>query len=181
MIAAQIGKKVGEHVYIHKDVIIYRHATAAIQKKVERAEVFARRKSDLFSFNRWDLVKLHNRLDEVSFLTYRDFFHDPHPQLERVVRVVQRSLNPIVITYYKQNGYDVPILHRKELMVDSSCRESIEKWFQLTEQEEKVGLYTNTAIIGRLGQWKLLLGIKGVMIRGGVLYWKGPNGVRGRV
>lgn len=176
----QIGKKVGEHTYIHKDWILFGETTLTIRKKVSQVLEFMIRESRLFDFSRWDVVKLHNRLDEVGFLTYRNFFRDPHPQLERVVRVVRKSLNPIVITYYKQNGYDVPILHRKELMADPTNK-IIEKWSQLTKQEEKAGLYEHPSLIGRLGYWNNLLKEKGVVIRNGVLYWKGPNGVRGRV
>lgn len=171
-----IGKKVGEHIYYHIGVIEEGGGNGPppeILKKIQKAQDLLDRTPvvDTIPPYSWNLVKVHQRLNEVTFLWYPDFFTDAHPGLERSLRVVPNSLTPIVLTFWKPDGVDTPILHRKELFIMPN-RSCYLRFSELTKQEEKAGLYASTSTIGRRGAWDRLLKAKGLYIREHVLYRK---------
>lgn len=171
----RIGKKVGEHVYYHISVFEDEQSgvPSEIWKKIQKAQALRDRTPVVSTIPdcSWNLVKVHQRLNEVTFLWYPDFFVQPHPGLERSLRVVPGSLTPIVLTFWRPDGVDTPILHRKELFLTKE-HSGYRIFADLTAQEEKAGLYASTSTIGRLGAWKRLLEEKGLYIREHVLYRK---------
>ena len=109
------------------------------------------------------VVKLSRREPKVSYLSYPDFDHDPHPALEWSIRANLRTFG------VKRRNYgdssNPPILHRKEEFVESS-NPLREKFARLTLQEERANLYTDTKLIGTRKGWEDVLTANEVEIRG---------------
>ncbi|UYP32243.1 DNA phosphorothioation-associated putative methyltransferase [Pseudomonas sp. Z8(2022)] len=154
---AFVGKKVGQHLYVHCSALpsLGPHHRKTIQKAISLAGVEAEK-----DFN---VVKLHDNNQDVSFLYYPAFFEDAFPSLahywsltgdtERLIfRTFQESLNP-------------PVLHRKELLLapDHPRRAG---FASLTVQAEAVGLFDDTSRIGFAREWAVVLIERGYRIQG---------------
>ena len=154
---AFVGKKVGQHLYVHWSALpsLAPHHRKTIQKAISLAGVEAEK-----DFN---VVKLHDNNQDVSFLYYPAFFEDAFPSLahywsftgdtERLIfRTFQESLNP-------------PVLHRKELLLasDHPCRAV---FASLTVQAEAVGLFDDTSRIGFARDWAVVLIERGYRTQG---------------
>jgi DNA phosphorothioation-associated putative methyltransferase len=110
-----------------------------------------------------NIVKLHRRVPQVSYLAYPHFDRDPHPALVGSLVVHLRTLQVRYLDYRATDS--PPILHRKETFVpaDYPLRE---KFARLTCQEERWGLYEHPATIGTRQAWERLLAEKGVQLIG---------------
>jgi DNA phosphorothioation-associated putative methyltransferase len=110
-----------------------------------------------------NIVKLHRFSGKVSYLVYPTFETDPHPALERSVKLNLRT-RELECQEYGQSE-NPPILHRKEtfLPLDHPLHA---KFARLTAQEEQRGLLDDTATIGTRKGWEQRLEQMGVVIRG---------------
>ncbi len=109
------------------------------------------------------------RLDElkVSFLSYPNFFEDPHPALQHAITIDLVHWKARHTAY--EGNHNPPILHRKEhfLPPNHPNREVFEA---LTKAEERAGLYEETATIGFKLNWERVLAAKGVRLEGHSLH-----------
>ena len=92
-----------------------------------------------------NVVKLHRRVPQVSYLAYPHFDRDPHPALTGSLVVHLRTLQVRYIDYRTTDS--PPILHRKETFVPVDYPLHA-KFARLTRQEERWGLYEHSAAIG---------------------------------
>jgi len=110
-----------------------------------------------------NVVKLHRRVPQISYLAYPHFDRDPHPALMGSLIVHLQTLQVRYIDY--RTTESPPILHRKETFVPADYPLHA-KFARLTRQEERWGLYENTAAIGTRQAWDRLLTEKGVRLAG---------------
>jgi DNA phosphorothioation-associated putative methyltransferase len=110
-----------------------------------------------------NIVKLANDEPKVSYLTYPDFDHDPHPALSASVSVNLQTFR--VRQRHYANDRNPPVLHRKETFV-SPDHPDRPKYERLTRLEEAKGLYEDPALIGTRAGWETVLRAKGLALRG---------------
>jgi len=110
-----------------------------------------------------NLVKLHRNEPQVSYLSYPDFEDDAHPALASALVVPLQTFRIEVRNY--TSSRNPPILHRKEEFV-ATDHPLHEKFARLTAQEERFGLYADTARIGTREGWEETLARAGVALRG---------------
>lgn len=111
----------------------------------------------------YNVLKFSSRELKISFLSYPSFFTDPHPALQDSVSI-DLATGKVRRTNY--SGRDnPPILHRKETFLPND-HPDVQKFHQLTAQEEEAGLYVETATIGFRLNWERLLKEKGLTYRG---------------
>ena len=92
-----------------------------------------------------NVVKLHRRIPQVSYLAYPHFDRDPHPALTGSLVVHLRTLQVRYIDY--RTTESPPILHWKETFVPVDYPLHA-KFARLTRQEKRWGLYEHPAAIG---------------------------------
>lgn len=112
-----------------------------------------------------NILKINFKTSGVSFATYRDFESEPHPALARALRV-DFATSTVSGRDYAESA-SPPILHRKELFVDSNHAQHA-AWTRFTQMEEELGLLGRRDI-GTLGSWQRFLARKGVRIEDGAL------------
>ncbi len=110
-----------------------------------------------------NVVKLHRRVPQISYLAYPNFDRDPHPALTGSLVIQLRTLQVRYVDY--RTADSPPILHRKEAFVPADYPLH-EKFARLTRQEERWGLYEHSAAIGTRQAWERLLEEKGVRLIG---------------
>lgn len=109
------------------------------------------------------VVKFHLDRPAVSYLEYPDFDEDPHPALRSGYIV---AVDRLTCDYRDYSGHEnPPILHRKEALLSSTDSRRA-RYEALTRQEERAGLYADTARIGRRRAWAELLQARGLTHRG---------------
>ena len=152
---ADVGKVTGNALYCHKSAIDELPPLLRLYEGCARGFV-----GEIPGAN---IVKLHRRKPQVSYLCYPEFDTDPHPALDESV-VVKLGKQRYSYRDYRDNP-NPPILHRKELFVgdDYPGREKFER---LTRQEERFGLYDTDAVIGFRQHWRDHLIRNGVALRG---------------
>lgn len=152
--AAPVGKLTQEALYVHVSAFkelppllrVYEGCGQALAGTVEDATI----------------VKLHREKPQVSYLSYPSFDRDPHPALSTVL--VAR-LGALKLTYRDfRASENPPILHRKELFVDSG-HPGREKFRRLTAQEDSYNLLA-TSRIGTKAGWQEALASAGLELRG---------------
>jgi DNA phosphorothioation-associated putative methyltransferase len=90
----------------------------------------------------------------VSYLSYPDFWENPHPPLfsSFTVNLVNQT--------FQYHGFaeraNRPILHRKETFI-SKLNPKFSKFAELSSQEEKHGLFREPSTIGTEQGWNNLL------------------------
>ena len=110
-----------------------------------------------------NIVKLSRLKSQISYLSYPGFDKKPHPILRSSLIV---SLSNLRVRYYDYTESENPaILHRKEEFVGDDYPGK-SKFQKLTRQEERRGLFDDTAIIGTQDRWDALLTEKGVRLAG---------------
>jgi hypothetical protein len=153
--ALPCGKKLNHSLYITEeslgdvDEILYEFV----------ADLKARVDAD----SEYNIIKFFTNEFKISWLSYPDFFDDPHPSLKK-------SLTLNIATGKTRNfNYDrflnPPILHRKETFLHP-VHPLIESYSELTRKEESYDLYTNTKTIGFKLNWEKLLNEKGLSYKG---------------
>lgn len=139
---SRLGKFVGNALYVHVS------ALEALDPLLRLYEGCASR-----TFGRMEgatLIKLRADKPKVSYLFYPDFDTDPHPTLQASM---QADLQSLYVGYRDYSSVaNPPILHRKETFVAPDYP-LYEKFARLTRQEEKWGLFNETATIGTKEGW----------------------------
>ena len=161
---ASIGKLTHKALYIHSSALSHLPPALRIYEGCARAYIGAVEGANI--------VKLYRYTPQVSYLSYPDFEHDPHPALAASLTVHLQTFR----VHYREylNSPNPPILHRKEEFV-SLDHPSRSKFSQLTAQEECWGLYEATELIGtRLG-WQRVLDDKRVYLSGHRILRKTSN------
>jgi len=153
--SSELGKLLPDGLYVHVDYI------SQLPVALRVFEGCARRY--LGGVEGADLVKLRLDRPVVSYLTYADFWKDPHPALERSLQVDLLSFRVRVDDYGKRAN--PPVLHRKELFIGQD-HPSYELFARLTMQEERIGVLGSTALIGTREKWLSVLREKGWRVRG---------------
>lgn len=145
------GKRLNNAIYLHTQTL--ECCPDAIRGFVEEIWNHARVGPE------YNVVKFSLSEFRVSFLSYPDFFEEPHPQL--------RSSLSINLTSGRSRKHDYdhssnpPILHRKETLLDPA-HPLVNEFKALTAQEEAEGLYRDTRTIGFKLNWESLLAAKGL-------------------
>jgi DNA phosphorothioation-associated putative methyltransferase len=112
---------------------------------------------------RANLIKLHRESGKVSYLAYPDFETDPHPTLQRSVKLSLRTREIDCFDYTASTN--PPILHRKETFLTTD-HPLHAKFARLIQQEENHGLLDDTATIGTKDGWQARLDATGFVPRG---------------
>ncbi len=125
---SEIGKQIHQALYVHSQ------ALDVLPPALRVFEGCARRL--LGGLEGANMVKLGLHEPTISYLSYPRFETDPHPALERSLKIDLRTFRPRIRDYREYSN--PPILHRKELFVrlDHSSRP---KFARLTAQEERGG------------------------------------------
>lgn len=152
---ATVGKLLPDDLYIHQSAVetldpllrIYEGCGRAYLGEVEGA----------------NLVKIHRRTGKLSYIVYPKFDTDPHPALQRCVKLNLRTRQ--IECYDYALSENPPVLHRKEtfLAVGAPLRE---KFSRLTIQEEKHGLLHDASGIGNRDGWSKRLAERGFVLKG---------------
>ena len=140
------GKRLNHAVYIMEDSL------AKVDDKLYR--IVEELKTKVNADSEYNVIKFFTNEFKISYLSYPDFFDEPHPSLKKSLTLniatgktrkfsYNRSLNP-------------PILHRKEVFLHSG-HPLIETFSERTRQEESYGLYDNPRTIGFKLNWEKLL------------------------
>jgi DNA phosphorothioation-associated putative methyltransferase len=101
----------------------------------------------------YNIIKLATDGRKVSFLNYKDFDGEAHPELLHSVRVHLPSTSYAIRDY--SSSENPPILHRKEAFVDT-LYPNYGAFAELTQQEEDLGLLSHPEI-GFRREWRRLL------------------------
>ncbi len=109
----------------------------------------------------YNVAKISTDGRSISFLTYLDFEDDPHPGLLYSVRVHLPRAEYSIRNYSSSDN--PPILHRKELLVDS-LHPMYRIFRDLSDQEERLGLLGSPNIGTRLG-WSAVLAENSIVIQ----------------
>jgi len=102
----------------------------------------------------WNLLKLHTDELAISFLSYPDFDSDPHPTLSEATKINLNTGTIVRIDYRARSN--PPILHRKETFLPPSDQRVV-VFSELTQQEEREGLYRDPSRAGLRMNWQALL------------------------
>lgn len=151
---ATIGKLTPEALYVHVDYVpelpsllrVYEGAARTISGNVDDAT----------------LVKINRLKPQVSFLIYRDFDSNPHPELQASL-VAKLGEIRLKHRFFGESD-NPPILHRKDSFVVPSYP-GYDKFAKLTRQEERAGLLDRRDI-GRRRDWRDVLAAEGYRLRG---------------
>jgi DNA phosphorothioation-associated putative methyltransferase len=119
-----------------------------------------------------NIIKIHRRSGKISYLLYPDFDSDPHPALERCVKLSLRT-RQLECYDYAQSA-NPPILHRKETFLHPTHPLHV-KFARLTQQEEKAGLLDDPSRIGTRTAWLARLEEHGLTLRGHRLLKASPS------
>ena len=145
------GKRVGRALYVHRDTL-----ERCAPKLFQWTEALAAEVGAGPDFN---VIKFVVSAQRVSFLSYPDFFENPHPAL---VRAVSIRLESGTVTHQDYDpGANPPILHRKETLLEPT-HPRYGEWKALTEAEEGHGLFDKPHRIGFRKNWEAHLAQKGL-------------------
>ena len=101
----------------------------------------------------YNIIKFAMDGRKISFLKYKDFDEEAHPELLHSVRVHLPSASYAIRDY--SSSENPPILHRKEAFVDPLYPD-YGAFSELTRQEEDLGFLSRPEI-GFRQQWQRLL------------------------
>jgi len=152
---ATVGKLLPDDLYVHRTALdsldpllrIFEGCGRAYLGEVEGA----------------NLIKIHRRTGKLSYLVYPEFEVDPHPALQRCVKLNLRTRQ--IECYDYALSVNPPILHRKETFLASGDLLR-EKFAKLTQQEEKHGLLEDASGIGTRDGWSKRLVDRGFALKG---------------
>ena len=132
---ATVGKKLPDSLYVHTSAIPYLPLTLQVFVGCGRA-IVGDMEGDV-------IVKIPKKGTSVSFLLYRNFDADPHPELLLSTKVDLRRGHSYPRDYSKSDN--PPILHRKETFVTKDYPHYAE-FCRITAHEEKLGLLSRNDI-----------------------------------
>ncbi len=154
---AQLGKRVGEHLYLHVSTLMT--LPEAWQSLVAQAAQLA----SLNVETNYNVIKLHEDLEQLSLLDYPSFFEDPFPSLAHSWRISISRKTVIYRTY--EESRNPPILHRKELLLPIDDPRRLE-FALVTESAEAMGLFADPKSIGFREYWYRLISDRGYELLG---------------
>jgi len=108
----------------------------------------------------YNIAKISHDGRKVSFLRYKDFDRDAHPELLHSVRVHLPTASYTIRDYSESSN--PPILHRKETFVDP-LYQNFSTFADLTRQEEELDLLSRPNI-GFRTDWLQFLAERGLQI-----------------
>jgi DNA phosphorothioation-associated putative methyltransferase len=152
-LAAPVGKRLPSDFYLH------RSAEESLPALL-RVLLFAARQ--IVGEVDYNIIKFAMDGRKISFLKYKDFDDEAHPELLHSVRVHLPSASYAIRDY--SSSENPPILHRKEAFVDALFP-GYAAFAELTLQEEELGLLSRPEI-GFRREWKSLLGERHLEIVG---------------
>ncbi|MCA1579155.1 MAG: DNA phosphorothioation-associated putative methyltransferase [Acidobacteria bacterium] len=153
--ASPVGKLLADALYVHSSALPLLPSVLRVYEGCARAYVG--------TVENANVIKLKIGKPQISYLYYPDFEKHPHPALAGSLVV---PLNTFRIKYREYSDSSNPfILHRKETLIarDHPLRDRFER---LTKQEERAGLYEESAVIGTKEGWESQLKMKGVSYSG---------------
>ncbi|MAL97484.1 MAG: hypothetical protein CL583_03445 [Alteromonadaceae bacterium] len=147
-----VGKRIADYRYLHTSALS--ELDDESRNAVRKAEAVARVASEA----QYNVIKIRESAPEISFLHYPTFFEEAFPILEHAWKV---NLDTEQCRYraYSESS-NPPVLHRKELLLQSSHPDS-QRFLELTKEAESIGLFDDTTRIGFLQDWNRLLKLKG--------------------
>lgn len=160
------GKRLPRAIYV------YRPAEGELSGFPKEIETLLAQVVAVFGIgSEFNLLKFRTNELKISFLSYPEFFEDPHPALHTAITVDLVSGKARRMDY--GDNINPPILHRKETFLprEHPCWESFRA---LTEAEESAGLYEETSTIGFKLNWERLLQSKGLALDGHTLIKRVP-------
>ncbi len=155
------GKRVSLNVYQHQDLLPTNPID--VLKRIDEARQIANSEDEL----QFNVVKIREDLQSITFLDYANFFEDGFPLLRQYWTVDLNSQCCRFRSY--KDSTNPPVLHRKELLLPKEHAEFSE--FQaLTKQAETIGLLEDTTNIGFYIPWTSVLREKGFTVSGNNLF-----------
>lgn len=155
VMASPVGKKLPGALYVHADALDRLPLLLRVYEGCAR--------SYLGSVDGANIIKL-NRLDpKVSYLSYPRFDHEAHPALAWSMRIAM-GLCDVKSRDFRDSS-NPPVLHRKEAFL-APDDERYEKFYRLSQQEEKAGLLDHSNTIGTQQGWQERLLNRGYDLRG---------------
>lgn len=154
-----IGKVLPDAVYLHRSRLPTLKLNGREEEFCTAVEEIA---SEVGAGSEYNVIKIHRNQNSVTFLCYPEFWTDPHPALDSYIFVRVNNLRKLVRSY--SNSYSKPVLHRKELFIDSN-HPDYGKFSRLTRQEHDAGLLrTGKVVIGTRSMWQQRLDAMGYKI-----------------
>ncbi len=156
MVSDNIGKFVYLSRYLHIEA--FNSLSLADLELIADAEKLAQvnRSAD------YNVVKISENKESISFLYYPDFFNQPFPKLNTSWRAELTGTRQVRKRSYA-DSFNPPILHRKELLLPPEHTE-IAKFQELTSTAEALGLFDDPSRIGFQNQWRKMIAAKGYQL-----------------
>ncbi len=152
------GKRLPTALYVHREA-----ASEALGPAHPLAALLVRLAERLNAGSEYNVVKFRTTEFKVSFLSYPDFFEDPHPSL-RLALTIDLVKGKSRVTDYSDQ-FNPPILHRKDALLPTQHPQR-EAYAALSRAEEEAGLLDETTTIGFKLNWERLLADRGVKLTG---------------
>jgi DNA phosphorothioation-associated putative methyltransferase len=150
-----VGKLLPDDLYVHRSALDSLEPILRIYEGCGRAYL-----GDVDGAN---VIKIHRRSGKLSYLVYLEFEDDPHPALQRCVKLNLRTRQIECYDYAQRSN--PPVLHRKESFLLTS-NPLHAKFARLTAQEEKNGLLEDPSGIGTREGWARRLVERGFALKG---------------
>ena len=144
--SSTVGKLTPSALYVHKEALHFVPAALKVYEACARRIV-----GEIPEAN---LIKLHRDSKMVSYLSYPDFWENPHPPLSSSFTV--NLANQTFQFHGFAKRANRPILHRKETFI-SQLDPKFSKFAKLSSEEEKYGLFREPSTIGTEQGWNNLL------------------------
>lgn len=154
--ASPVGKHLPNAFYVHLSALSLLPPQLQAYEKQARIQV----EQDITQAT---LIKFNFSEPKVSYLFYPEFDEEAHPSLQGSLQVDLLSLEVSYRRY--EEVANPPILHRKEAFV-SPDYPRYQEFVQLTQQEIKLGLLTQSRLIGTKREWEERLRDRAVEIKG---------------
>ena len=152
---SSFGKLLPNALYVHRTVLNDLEPLLRIYEGCARAY--------LGEIDGANIIKIHRHSGKLSYLVYPDFDTDPHPTLNRCVKLAMRSL--YLSCYEYSTSENPPVLHRKEAFLKDDYP-NYSRFARLTQQEERHGLLADSSTIGTRNGWLQRLEECGFELRG---------------
>lgn len=153
MVSDNIGKFVHSSRYLHIEA--FNSLSLTDLELIADAEKLAQVTKGV----NYNVVRISENKESISFLHYPDFFDQPFPKLGASWRVELTGAGQVHNRSYA-DSLNPPILHRKELLLPPKHTE-ISKFQSLTNIAETLGLFDDLSRIGFQNQWEKLIAEKG--------------------
>jgi DNA phosphorothioation-associated putative methyltransferase len=154
--AVNLGKKLPDGVYVHRDALaqLVEPLAAAVERAVAMADL------DESSFN---VVRFSRTQFRLSLLSYPQFFEVAFPELA-ASWAVDLEAGRVRRTRFGGRS-NTPILHRKDVLLPTGHPRR-EEFASLTREAERLGLLDGSAEIGNRAAWEARLERLGITVSG---------------